>query len=384
MEPPRPSAETGQAAAEYTGVLALVAAALAAAGAAAGLGGVADAVAGSIRTGVCIVAGGVCRPADAAAAGLAPCVVSDRRLGSGAELTVFSLRLGRDGDWTLASRSDGTVVITRTRDRSIGVAGGFGVSGELFGLELGAGGKYLLTVRDGSSWELPDAAAARRFLAADEDDRPPATWRFGDLGAELAAEAGAQLVGTMLTGVEASASQAAGARLGRGRTTLYVRARLDGPAPTVWTPAGRRTVPGPSTGDLLVELSRERGELRELAFRKLERGARDGQAVETVARLDLRVPVNRAAAERLLRRPPPWGAVAGPDLAHVVRHTVQVGTVERAVYEVRDESREIELAARLGLELGIDVKRVDVSHRLVAAHAWTGGAGPREREDCAA
>ena len=58
---------TGQATAEYAGLLALVAAALLGAGAVVGVGGVGDAVAAGLRTGICIVGGDVCRASDAAA-----------------------------------------------------------------------------------------------------------------------------------------------------------------------------------------------------------------------------------------------------------------------------------------------------------------------------
>jgi hypothetical protein len=70
------------------------------------------------------------------------------------------------------------------------------------------------------------------------------------------------------------------------------------------------------------------------------------------------------------------------DLRAVVRRAVQAGVVERAVYAVRDASDDLELSARLGLELGIDIDRVDVARRLVAASAWTPGSRERAREDC--
>jgi hypothetical protein len=186
----------------------------------------------------------------------------------------------------------------------------------------------------------------------------------------------------MLTGLETSASLGAGVRVGRGETTLYLNARLDAPTPTVWMPGGRRTYPGPSTGDMLIEFTRSGDGPRELAFRKVERGSGSGDVVETVARLDLRVPANLAMAERLLRRPLPWGALVAGDLRDVVRHTVINGTVERATFTTTTESRRIELAARLGLELGIDARNVESTTHLTSAQAWIKGTGPRERVDC--
>ena len=63
--------------------------------------------------------------------------------------------------------------------------------------------------------------------------------------------------------------------------------------------------------------------------------------------------------------------------------TAQAGTrVERAVYAVRDESGEFDLAARIGVAFGVEADRVDVDKRLVAASAWTPGSQERVREDC--
>jgi hypothetical protein len=373
---------SGQASAEYAAVLALVAAALAGAGAVLGLGGVGEAVASGVRTGICIVGGDVCRASDAEAAGLAPCTVAERTHGGGATLTIVSIRLGSSGEWTVASRSDGSVVVTRADERSAGVAAGIGAEASPFALRFGVKGTYDFTIATGEAWELPDAAAAARLLAADDGDRPPPTWRFGDLGAELRGKVGATVGGAMLTGVESTATAALGARIGRGRTTLYVRARLDGPAASVWLPGGGARLPAPGTGDVLVELTREGGELREMAFRTAGRGGRPDEMVETVGRLDLRVPANRAVAERLLRWRLPWPPSVVGDLRAVALRTVQAGVVERAVYAVRDDSSDFEVAARLGFELGIQADRVHVQRRLVAASAWTEGSNERERVDC--
>ena len=374
----------GQASAEYTAVLALVAAALVGAGAVVGPAGVGEAVAAVVRTGICIAGGDVCRASDAVALGLAPCTIAERRRGGGATLTVLSLRAGGEGEWTVASRSDGSVVVTEALTRSAGAGGGIGLEASPLKLELGVEGAYAFTVGSGRTWELPDAAAAARLLAADDDDRPPPDWRFGDLGAELVAQAGAMAAGALLSGVEASAHAAAGARIGRGRTTVYVRARIDDPGaagltPDAVAPAAPSRAP---RHDLLVELARDAGGLREIAFRVAEGGARAGQVVETVGRLDLRVPANRAAAAPLLARRLPWPPGVRDDLRAVVRRTAQAGVVERAVYEVSDDSRGVEAAARLGLELGLEVDRVRVDRRLVAASAWTGGSPERERVDC--
>ena len=104
--------------------------------------------------------------------------------------------------------------------------------------------------------------------------------------------------------------------------------------------------------------------------------------VETVARLDLRDAGNRAAADRLLSLRLPWPPAVAGDLRTLVKRAVRTGLVERAVYDVRDDSDEIELSAKLGLALGVDASEVDVDRRLVAASAWTQGSRERERADC--
>ena len=104
--------------------------------------------------------------------------------------------------------------------------------------------------------------------------------------------------------------------------------------------------------------------------------------VETVARLDLRDAANRAAAEPLLARRLPWPPAVLRDLRTLVRRTVRFGVVERAVYDVRDESQGVEVAAKFGLALGFDAGELKVDRRLVAATAWTHGSPARERADC--
>lgn len=384
MEPPRHPA-AGQACAEYVALLALAAVALGAAGAAGAVPAVGERVEAAVRTGICIVAGDVCRPADAAAAGLAPCTLSERRRGSGGGLTVVSIRFGEHNEWAVARRSDGSVVVSRTRDSDAGVSGGFGLEAGPLGLELGVSGSYAFSVASGRAWEFADAPAARGFLAAvargegDDAQRWPPTWRFGDVGGEANALAGAQAAGSGLTGLEASADAAVGVRTGRGQTTFYFQSELEGPAPFGTLAAGAQARRG---GPLLVEYTRDREGPRELSFRLAEPGRSAGAVVETAGRLDLRDPANRAAAGRLLRHRAPWPPAAAADLHAVVRHTARAGTVERSVYAVHDASRHLAAAARLGLELGVDFDRTRVDRRLVAASAWTQGSRERERADC--
>ena len=166
-----------------------------------------------------------------------------------------------------------------------------------------------------------------------------------------------------VAGVEASAEAALGTRVGRGRTTIYIRSG-GGRARGSPTRSGTRSASG-SAGPVVAEYTRDRGGPRELAFRVTAPGAEDGEVVETVARLDLRVPANRAVAERVLRIRAPWPPAMREDLRAVIRHTAAVGTVERSVYAVDDDSIDLALAGRLGAELGIEGGRTKVDRRLV-------------------
>jgi Flp pilus assembly pilin Flp len=372
---------SGQASTEYAGLLALVAAALVAAGAAVGLDDVGEAVASGVRTGVCIVGGDVCRASDAAAAGLSPCTVTDQTDGGGTVLSVGWLRLGSAGGVTVATRSDGSVLLTRTHERRAGAGAGIGIDASPLGIDVGAEASADFTISSGEAWEFPDAAAAARFLHG-HGGGPPA-WRFGAVGDVLGAQAGARLGFVTFGGAEASAQSVAGARVGRGGTTLYIRARLDAGVKT-WTPRHGTRTEGPTTGDVMVELTLAGGHPREIAFRRLGRSASGGRVVDTVARLDLRDPENRRAAAALLARPLPWQTAAAVEMRGVVRLAVQRGTVEQSVYDVSDHSGRVEVAARLGAELGVDVHRVRIARRLVGASAWIGGSPERAREDCVA
>jgi Flp pilus assembly pilin Flp len=376
----RASDTSGQAATEYAALLALVAAALVGAGAAIGLDAVGKAVASGIRTGVCIVGGDVCRASDAAAAGLSPCTVEDSTNGGGLIVSVGWLRLGDAGGVTVAVRSDGSVLVTRTHARRGGAGVGIGLDATPLGLDVGADASADFTISSGTAWEFPDLAAAKRFLDG-HSEPPPPVWRFGEAADILGAQAGARLGFVTFGGAEASAQGVAGARVGRGGTTLYIRARLDAGLKT-WTPGHGTRAEGPTTGDAIIELTLDGGRPREIAFRRLGGSAAGGRVVDTVARLDLRDPANRAAAASLLAHPLPWQTAVASEMRRVLQLAVQRGTVEQAVYDVRDDSGRVEVAARLGAQLGLDVDKVRIQRRLVSASAWTAGSQQRVREDC--
>ena len=354
--------------AEYTALLGLVGAALAGTGAVVGVETIGEAVADGVRTGICIVAGDVCRASDAEAAGLAPCTVAESTRGEGLTFTVASIRFGADDEWTASRRSDGTVIVTHNDERRLGGKVGIGVEASPLGLNAEVSGKLDYALMSGKAWEFPDSDSARRFLDdRDREDHVPPTWRFGDVGAVVGGEAEAGLGPLTLTEFEATARAAAGARVGRGLTTYYVRTRADSFGGGISLPGVDATVEGPSTGDSIVELTHDAAGPREIAFRRVQRGSRDGQVVETVARLDLRDPGNRAA--RL-------------DLRTLLARAVRSGIVERAVYDVDDDSEGLEIGASLGVSVGVDASETSLDRRLVAAQAWTNGSRARERADC--
>jgi hypothetical protein len=369
-------AERGQASAEYVGVLALAALAFVGAGAMVGLGEVPAAVASTVRTGICLVAGDICRDSDARAAGLQPCTIGDHSEGGGTTLSVGWLRVGGADGLLVAQRSDGSVVITKSKESRAGAGAGVGFEATPLGVDVGVYGALDFTITHGAAWEFPDAASAARFIA-DADDVPP-TWKFGAMGGDVSGEVSAALKGIRFAGVHAGAGMAAGARYGRGQTTLYMRGHLNTGA-NMWAPGSETAVTGPG-GEVMIELTVAGDDVREIAFRTASSRAGGSQVIDTVARLDLRDPRNRAAAESVLVN----GVPAPPRLLALMRYTVQHGTVERAVYDVRDSSSSFALAVKLVAELGLEDKDVDIERQLIAASAWTHGSQERLREDCVA
>jgi hypothetical protein len=377
----------GQASLDYLGLLTVVTVALAGAGTAAGLAEVPRAVVQAARTGICIVGGDVCRASDAAAAGLSPCLTGETAHGRGLAVTILSVRLGRSGSWTVAQRSDGSVLVTRLVGDAIGLAGGIGLQlGPV--VAAGATATFDLSLARGQAWELPSATAAAALVAAvRRGDDPPVTptWRFGDAGEEVAAAVGLSIPGASLTALEASGAMAAGVRTGRGETTTYLRVHAAASTPLgTLVAAGRGSAGGPD-GDgapLLLGVTRDAGGLRELTFRRAAPGAAPGEVVETVGRLDLRDGANRAIAAPLLGHGLPWPPDVAAGLRAVLLRTARVGVIERSVYAVDDRSHDWAGAVKLGLAVGLELSELDVHRRLVDAGAWVAGSPERRRVDC--
>ena len=161
MPPPRPVA--GQASAEYVALLAVVVVVFAGAAAVGSPPALAASLASAVRHGICLVAGGVCTPREARAAGLAPCLVrahTDRqRLGG----RLLAVRLGRTDALLVERRSDGSAAVSFADGERAGAILGIGVrlpAGPRIGADYGGG----LQFNSGRTWEFPSFAAAARFV----------------------------------------------------------------------------------------------------------------------------------------------------------------------------------------------------------------------------
>jgi hypothetical protein len=368
----------GQAAVEYVAAVALVAAVLAAAGTAVGAPGLPARVVHGIRHGICIVAGDVCTPSEAAAANLSPCTVTTAIRGREGQLELVFFTAGSGTAFTVSQDSLGRITVVKSHMDKVGLQAGaeLGLGWFSVGADAGAG----LRVVTATGWQFPDLQRARAFIRGlpHSADRPSpfVAWRSYEGGPEAGAEVGATLAGHTLAGVATGVDGSGGARIGRdGTVTTYFKAQLQRPGPSgdlVWGPGGNAT-------NLLGELTLVHGVPREVAFRRLEAGAGGSRLVETVTKLDLRNPANRAAAAQVLRLRPPWPPAA---VSALRRRIALAGTVERSTYSVNDHSHSFDIAIKAGEELGLQVVDTRTERHLTGAAAWTAGSAERERFDC--
>jgi hypothetical protein len=155
----------GQASSEYVALVALVAVVLALA---AGLtsGGVGGQVLAGLQRGLCVVAGATCPRVEPSRPDLAPCPLERTTSAESLEGAIELVRLGRGGTLSAVRMSDGRVQVTLAEDTTLGGDIGLG-----FSLALGrrrdaqASAGIETRVVSGRSWTLPDAAAARAFVA---------------------------------------------------------------------------------------------------------------------------------------------------------------------------------------------------------------------------
>jgi hypothetical protein len=370
---------SGQASTEYVSVLLVVGLFLMlAATAAVAVPGVGERVVATVRTGICIVGGDVCRPADAAAAGLDPCVTGERSRRHDTTLDIAVVRLGGGGEWQLALQSDGAATVSHLSQSEAGGTVGVGLTFSPAGLEAGGNAALTARFRSGRAWRFPDAASAAAFLeGAQRNSLEP--WarepdvRWDGLGAGGEADLSAALAGLATAGISATAEGAVGLRREGARRTLTVDLGTHGPAIDIDLP-GFPGGPGAGTA-MLAEVTWEHGRALALALRTAQ--ATEGRLEETTARVDLRDPVHRALAERLLRPGDSREAVRA-----LARRAASHGVVERAGYTTTERRRGINVAGRLGVALGLSHERVTAERRLVDAIASVRGGPAQRRFDC--
>jgi hypothetical protein len=374
-----PSSSPGQAAADYVAVLLVVGVVLAAtATAAVAVPDVGARVVRTVRTGLCIVGGDVCRSADAAAAGLEPCVTVEHSTRQETTLDVAVIRLGGSGEWQLALQSDGGAVVTRLAEAEGGGTVGVGLTFSPVGLDAGALLALTAGYRGGKAWRFRDAASALAFLERAKRDgavagsRPPDI-RWDGLAGSGDAEVEAAIAGLADVGLHAAAEAVLGLRRDGAARTLTVDLGSEAPSLAVDLP-GFPAAPGAMSA-LVADVTWESGTATELVLRSA--GERDGRVEELVARLDLREPESRALAERLLAP----GGTRG-DLEAIARRAVHAGVVERNGYETSERRRGVSIAGRLGVSLGLSHERVSAERTLVDAVAWMRGGPPVRRFDC--
>jgi hypothetical protein len=374
-----PHRSAGQASAEYVAVLLLIGTLLAGAGTAVAVDGVGERVTTAVRTALCVVGGGLCRTADAAAAGLPPCVTRERSEREGTSVDIALLRIGEHGEWRLALRSDGGAIVTRLEEREAGGTAGVGVTFSPAGLDAHARATVTAGYRGGGAWSFADAAEAARWLAATRraghvvDGRRPDV-RWDALTARSDASVGLAIAELASAGLQAGADGALGLRREGDRRTLTLEVATDASALHLDLLDASLTLHDP--GSLVADVTWERGTVRELALRV--GSARDGRLEEIAARLDLRDPVSRALAERLLRP----GGDPRDELAALARRIRTHGVVERSGYSTTEERSGLSIAGRLGVSLGLSHEEVTAERRLTDAVAWVRGGPAQRRFDC--
>jgi hypothetical protein len=384
----------GQASLEYVAALALLAAVFVVAAPAVGAPDIPRLVVGKLRLAVCFVANDVCSSKAARDAGLAPCPLTSDTSGHEVSVTAFSIEVGHGWTLTVTPQSDGSVSIVRTASGTAGlVAGTPGAGGGIgpIALDPGASIGARARVQAARGWVFGDQATAARFLehavvnSLNEWGDFPADWTSVENGRDMMGSIGEAIGGKaaldrlQLFGITASAEGALGARIASGAVTLYGRLALDGDVSVPFF----GSVAGNGREEWLAEYTFGRDGPRELAFRRLDATAHGDRSVDTLMRLDLRDPANRAVAQPLLDTRLPWPPSIRPRVDAVLRRIGTHGTVERTVFEVADDSIGASGSVRGPWKFGASGKLIRVHKRLVEATARTGGA-ERERFDCVA
>ena len=206
VPPPRPVA--GQASAEYVALLAVVCAVVAGAAAVGSVPPIAAQVANAVKHGICRVAGGICTPGEARAAGLGPCLVHARadRERLGGRVLVSSSGVATRCWW-----SAGPTARPRCRSPTAAALGERRSRAAVARPGRERAGRGRLQFTAGRTWEFATAAEAARFvrrwgktetltgevrgLLPGGDDPPPpdSTYEEGGAYGEFAAALGGRV-----------------------------------------------------------------------------------------------------------------------------------------------------------------------------------------------
>ncbi len=370
----------GQASAEYVGVVLVVAAILVtlAAGALAAPG-LPGAVVGRLELALCVVGMDVCDAAQARASGLEPCVTASGARTEDTSLLVAVVDAGGGDALRVERRSDGHYLVTAGYDQRAGVSTGIGP------FTVAAGGGF----GSGLSWEAHSLAEVRAVLGDTvRDPHDAAVWlrvlrkalpaervtTFRQLDGAARAGASVEVGGRdKALGVADGSAELRGA-VGRsvhaGVATYYydVAATKDGPLADVL----------PAVEGTQLRGAWQRSDPPVLTVTAAS-PVRDGRTTQTVARMVLSEPADRAAARRWLLDPRAIADATGRGLAARMR---TAATVQRFTYaeEAADEGS-FALSGRLGVGLGVEHEARFVTRRLVDARVLGLPAGGR-RLDC--
>jgi hypothetical protein len=415
----------GQATTEYVALVALVGVVLALA---AGLtsGGVGGQVLAGLQRGLCHVADTACPRPQPPRADLPPCPVETRTRRESLDGALELVRLGHGGTLTTTRHSDGRVTVTLADDRTAGGELGAGLRVALGRRVVGGSANAGLSaeVVSGRSWTLPDADAARAFVAR-HGAKATVTGKALDLArggcwilcdalgwrphARLptpdetylshGAAASAQLA-LGPAGAELTAGAAIGARLaGDGTRTAYVRldaaaaAQLD-LAVGLRASATREVVLSyavdaqgrPVELGLHVAAVEGGGASAQPAYGDVRGALRAGAATATQldAVLDLHDRGNRAAAAALvaaLHDPLALGTLRSRAAA-VRARILHAGRIDRRSYAVDSSALELGATLALGGRAGATFARTRGRMRLVRAETRLPGLPFLPRDDC--
>ena len=183
-------------------------------------------------------------------------------------------------------------------------------------------------------------------------------------------------------GIEVSAEAALGARIGRGSTTLYLRAETDGPAHDrrAGRAARRRARAGPSSrstrATARARASSPSGSAR--AAPASTRSSRPSRGWTCASPPTARSPRGCCAIARRGRRRSPR-TCARRSARRSARARWSAASTRSRTARARSS-----WPAALGAEVGVEAGYSKVDRRLVEASAWTAGSQERAREDCIA